>query len=1392
MKSLRKTSAVPVTIWALLIMVLGIIAVLQLTAKAQGVAPNGVWSDVGIGAAGSFQENGSGVFAVTDTGTDLWGTNDTFHFVYQPLNGDGQITARILGMNGTNAWAKAGLMVRETLSGNSRYAMELMSAGNGAYFQWRAVDGGETVFGLGDTNALFPYWVRLVRDGDWIGGYSSPDGINWTLVDWVWLDGLAQQVYVGLAFNSHDQYGAASTAWFDQVSLVPANAAEVESPVIGTGDGLAASYFNNRHLYGPPVTNWIDPQIDFDFDALSQKGSERTHEFSIRWTGEVQAQFTEPYTFYVYRDDGVRVWLNEHLIIDDWKSQHPGEVASAPINLVAGRRYLLRVEYFQNYGGAQVSLRWSSPSTPKHVIPQSQLYSQPIMDPDGSGLPVTWELHYFGHTGVDPQADPDGDGLSNLQEYRRYSDPTNPLNWGVPNQWTHGDIEHWGTSDGSARYNNGVFTLSIGCTNNSEHLHYLYQAIGTNGELVARVLSVNGPSSAQAGVMLRETLDSQARNVMMMMTPSNGIGFPLRDTVGGLTVKNQESTNPPTPYWLKVVRNNDWVAGYISDDGQNWTLYDWEYIKGLAPQAFIGLAVSVQNTEALPYARTTAQFDQVQLGPAKPSEILHPVEGTGDGLLANYRNDSLLYLPGITNRVEPEENYYWVHGPPFEFLNPDGYGVCWSGEVQAQFTEPYKFSIQTRREDWVRVWLNDQLIIDGWRKWHPDYKVYSAPVNLVAGRHYLIRVEMYDNLGQGVSILRWTSPSTPEHLISQSQLYSQPAMDPDGSGLPVIWEQIYFGHTGVDPHADPDGDGLSNLQEYQYHTNPLKADTDGDGIPDAWEIAHGLDPQFDDAGFDYDNSGWDNLQAYLYGLDPLNPDMNNDGLPDVFEVADLGLDATVSHANLTSVAASVDGAQATNFLGRWAVDGHELYALDRRGGMDFILSVTNADKYVLNLIGTQNEPDSSVTKFKLLLGIDGQTLGHYTLNAPYGTDGKVEVVLPYLRAGSHTLHVFWDGVASFSSLRIKQVELLAVSGTATNQTGLKDWVLKMVHAESGLDLTNQVIGSYTSPVCLEGRDPYPLFTTMSDNQTNALSQHWTTDNRWYVNVPLQAGTPTEFKASYQNGAISESRNLRWLELNLLTAANNLTIRQGDSLLFNAFPTNGANGSLQIALGANTYTSKTVNPIPYRFTIPGTYTVTGTYTSPRGLSQSGSITVHVVQQDLPNVQPAAWTGMERALNLTKAPETVLQADSRLICFISATNAANHVQLTLGADANEPRSIIARLGTNGPVLGSMPVSGFDVWAGDQAYTRVLQTYPDGSQLVEMLMISSPVETNVTFVIQPIVSGVMFDDGTMLKTITATNFDALGQCPIRFIRPASVMTSVCNSVKAYQGNYQLGYLH
>src|SRR5437868_13164341 len=142
-----------------------------------------------------------------------------------------------------------------------------------------------------------------------------------------------------------------------------ANAQDTETPVIGSGDGLLGQYYGNRYLYGMATTNRVDPEINFDFWELVHNGTVagqpyrqtcqevlgcgRMDEFGARWTGELQAQLTEPYTLYVDADDGVRVWLNEQLIMHDWDSYYRtnGEV-QATVNLVAGQRYLIRIEYY--------------------------------------------------------------------------------------------------------------------------------------------------------------------------------------------------------------------------------------------------------------------------------------------------------------------------------------------------------------------------------------------------------------------------------------------------------------------------------------------------------------------------------------------------------------------------------------------------------------------------------------------------------------------------------------------------------------------------------------------------------------------------------------------------------------------------------------------------------------------------------------------------------------------------------------------------------------------------------------------------------------------------------------------------------------------------------------
>lgn len=495
---------------------------------------------------------------------------------------------------------------------------------------------------------------------------------------------------------------------------------------------------------------------------------------------------------------------------------------------------------------------------------------------------------------------------------------------------------------------------------------------------------------------------------------------------------------------------------------------------------------------------------------------------------------------------------------------------------------------------------------------------------------------------------------------------------------------------------------------------------------------------------------------------------------------------------------TMTGVQAsTNRLGNWTTNRTGLVAANRRGSVEYDFNVPAADLYKLRIEATQNVPFNPSDNCTLLLTLDGQSLGRQYLTIQPGVVSAVECWTPYILPGPHSLRIVWDNAESYTALELVAVHVQIGLGPDENGNGIKDWVDQLVQTQSGMDNTNSVIGSYTSPLCLEGRDPYPPLMQMqvvgADNHTYSASPNATSDHRWFINVPLSAyvNAQTLVEASYQSGALTETRNLQWLPINILAATNNLTIRKGDSLLLNAFPAGATNGILTITIGTNQYHGHITQPIACSFPAVGVYTMTGTYTPAKGAASSGSMSVDVVGQDLTN-SPACWVGMERNWGLPHlAPEAALQADSRLFFEPTAT-LTNHGELYgLLADENEPRTIIARLGQNGPILDATQARGFNLWSGSQAYTRVIQTYPDGSELVEMMVICSPVLPDVTFEIDTIVGGITFDDGTTTKILTASSFDAVGRCLVHFIRPATARTSVCHSIKAFQGTDLAGYL-
>ncbi|WP_437638437.1 PA14 domain-containing protein [Sorangium sp. So ce854] len=144
-------------------------------------------------------------------------------------------------------------------------------------------------------------------------------------------------------------------------------------PPDGSGDGLRGEYFGNTSLSGTPLVR-TDPGVNFDWGEGSPAGGIPADGFSVRWTGEIEPRYSETYTLTTQSDDGVRVWVDGVLVIDNWTPHSPTE-DSATVALVAGQRHDLKVEYFESGGGALSRLYWSSPSQVREVIPQGRLYA---------------------------------------------------------------------------------------------------------------------------------------------------------------------------------------------------------------------------------------------------------------------------------------------------------------------------------------------------------------------------------------------------------------------------------------------------------------------------------------------------------------------------------------------------------------------------------------------------------------------------------------------------------------------------------------------------------------------------------------------------------------------------------------------------------------------------------------------------------------------------------------------------------------------------------------------------------------------------------------------------------------------------------------------------------
>jgi regulation of enolase protein 1 (concanavalin A-like superfamily) len=210
------------------------------------VAPPAPWQSVDVGAvpvagATGWTTTAGGTFTTVTGGSDIYNAADQMRFTSMALVGDGTIVARVATQENTGTWAKAGVMIRESVAAGARNAFMLVSPGNGTAFQSRAATGGATTQAGVVAGKVAPYWLKLTRGGDVFTGFASADGVTWVQAGTATVP-MAQQVYVGLAADSYTTTALNRTS-FDNVKVTTAPTAVAARAV---GDGTVQRTMVNR------------------------------------------------------------------------------------------------------------------------------------------------------------------------------------------------------------------------------------------------------------------------------------------------------------------------------------------------------------------------------------------------------------------------------------------------------------------------------------------------------------------------------------------------------------------------------------------------------------------------------------------------------------------------------------------------------------------------------------------------------------------------------------------------------------------------------------------------------------------------------------------------------------------------------------------------------------------------------------------------------------------------------------------------------------------------------------------------------------------------------------------------------------------------------------------
>src|SRR4051812_766518 len=629
--------------------------------------------DIGnVGMPGYAEIDSNAVFTLVGAGADVWGSADALHYAYTTLNGDGTIVARVTAVQNTNAWVKAGVMIRDTTAANSAQAFMLLSYSKGTAFQRRLVTGNSSMSTTGTSSVVAPYWVRLDRAGNVITAYQSADGVVWKKVSSDTFT-MGAAVLVGLAVSSHTTDAVASVT-FDQVSV---NGIRVMPPCGFTLSpasdtiGSAGGSVSVGGTTGPTCAwtassnaSWITVTAGAGtgsgtagLNAEPNNGAPRTGTATIGGQTYTLSQNSSSCTYSItpasqaFANSGgtasialsTPAWCSWSAVSNDpsWLTVTGATsgTGSATIGISAAANAAGPRSAFVSIAGQTFAATQSAAACTYSISPTSQVLAA---GGDSSTITVTtgywcsWTatsndrwltLGVTSGTGsggvpvsaaVNNGAQRTGTAVVAGQTYTATQLVTT-----MPADWSHQDVGAVGIA-GDATFNASTYMLTgagADVWGIADAFHFAYQSLTGDGSIIARVAAVQNVNAwTKAGVMIRDTLDPGSANAFMLVSYSKGLSFQRRASAGATTVSSAGPLSA-APYWVRLDRVGSTVTAYQSADAVVWTLVGTDTV-ALGSTVLIGVGVSSHTSTAA----ASATFENVTVNagpPASPTPWMH-------------------------------------------------------------------------------------------------------------------------------------------------------------------------------------------------------------------------------------------------------------------------------------------------------------------------------------------------------------------------------------------------------------------------------------------------------------------------------------------------------------------------------------------------------------------------------------------------------------------------------------------------------------------------------------------------------------------------------------------------------------------------------------------------